>query len=537
MLFNSYVFIFGFLPIALGGFYLFSRMGSRAAAGWLVFISVVFYGWWNPPFVMLLAASVGLNYGAAMLIGATESRPRLQSACLAAAVAANLSALVYYKYLASIIHAAIGLGLLHGTVPDVVLPLGISFFTFTQIGYLVDRKQGVAKDHGPLSYVLFVTFFPHLIAGPILHNREIMPQFADPATYRVSAENVAVGLSIFVLGLAKKCLLADPLSGTVTAGFADARHATLLGAWDAALCFSLQIYFDFSGYSDMAIGLARMFNVKFPLNFNSPYKAASIIDLWQRWHITLSRYLAMYLYNPIALAVSRWRADHGLGIARDAQRTLGGFTAMVMFPTVVTMALAGIWHGAGVQFLIFGLLHGSYLTINHAYRVVRGQSQRAKSESLPLHCAMILLTYLAALVAFVFFRAQSVGSAVAMLGGMVGLHGIASIGMPSELLAHLGGLGNRLAADGMTVPISPIDFFAHVSHIAWMICLYIVVWGCPNTQQIMRRFAPALGRIQAGPFQAVAWRPSRGWAVALGVVACFALLAIGGTSEFLYFQF
>ena len=536
MLFNSYLFIFAFLPGALAGFYLLNRLGRRTAAAWLVLISVLFYGWWNPQFVVLLAASVGLNYAAAEAIAATAKRPALQSGCLAAAVIANLSVLVYYKYLASLIHAATGLGLLHATTPNIILPLGISFFTFTQIGYLVDTKQGVVRDRGLLNYVLFVTFFPHLIAGPILHNREIMPQFGEAATYRFSAENFCVGLSIFVIGLAKKCLLADPLSATVAQGFGAATHLGLFSAWNAALCYALQIYFDFSGYSDMAIGLARMFNIRFPLNFNSPYKASSIIEHWQRWHMTLTRYLTLYLYNPLALAIARRRASRGLGIAREAQATPGGFAAMVMLPTMVTMGLAGVWHGAGIQFLIFGLLHASYLTINHACRIFLPRP-KGSADNAATHGCKLLLTHLAVIVSLIFFRAPSVGTALDLLAGMIGLHGTGPVAVPASLLAQLGASGDALVARGAAAGISARDFAAAAAHAFWIAGLYAVVWGLPNTQQIMRRFTPALGRIQPGPFEALTWQPSPGWAFAIGVLACAGTLAISGTSEFLYFQF
>jgi alginate O-acetyltransferase complex protein AlgI len=537
MLFNSYIFIFAFLPIALFGFHLLGRSGRRPAAAWLVLISVIFYGWWNPQFVVLLLASVGLNYCAAERIAATALRPRAQTAWLTAAIVANLGLLTYYKYLASVIHAATGLGLIESATPDIVLPLGISFFTFTQIGYLIDTKQEVAKDRGLLNYVLFVTFFPHLIAGPILHNREIMPQFGEPATYRFSCENLSVGVSIFVIGLLKKCLLADTIGTGVGPGFEAAPHLPVLAAWNVALCYSLQLYFDFSGYSDMAIGLARMFNVNFPLNFNSPYKAASIIEHWQRWHMTLSRYLALYLYNPLALAITRWRADRGFGINRAAQASPSGFAAMVMFPLIVTMGLAGIWHGAGLQFLIFGLLHGAYLTINHAFRIFRPGSSTTQPEGWLRHGCQVLVTYLAVLVASVFFRAPSVSSALSLLGGMTGLHGVDTLAIPSVILAPFGTLRDALAARDLVVDVTPAEFAANAGHVIWIISLYIVVWGLPNTQQIMRRFAPALGRIQPGPFEQIAWQPNRNWAVVIGVAACVGVLAVGGSSEFLYFQF
>ncbi len=233
-------------------------------------------------------------------------------------------------------------------------PLGISFFTFTQIGYLLDCRNGLARDRSPLNYTLFVAFFPHLIAGPILHNREIMPQFADAATYRYSAHNLAAGLGIFLLGLLKKCLLADPCAAVVGPGFANPDALTFFPAWQVALSYSLQLYFDFSGYSDMAIGLARMFNVRFPLNFNSPYKARSVIEYWQRWHMTLTRYLNLCLYDPLALAITRRRRARGQSTRREAQATPLGFAQMVLLPIFVTMTLAGIRHGSGPTFLVFG---------------------------------------------------------------------------------------------------------------------------------------------------------------------------------------
>ncbi len=305
MLFNSYVFILAFLPMALVGFFAASRLGRRAAGCWLIAASLFFYGWWSIGFVPLLIGSIIGNYAAALLLHRLAPWPRRQTAVLVVAVAANLAALVYYKYLGTIF------GVLHVAFTNPVLPLGISFFTFTQIGYLLDCRNGATTDRSPLNYALFVTFFPHLIAGPIVHNREIMPQFGDAATYRMSSQNVVVGMTIFLLGLLKKCLLADPTSVVVGPGFAHPEALTLFPAWHVALSYSLQLYFDFSGYSDMAIGLARMFNVRFPLNFNSPYKAQSVIEYWQRWHMTLTRYLNLCLYDPIALAMRRRHRAHG----------------------------------------------------------------------------------------------------------------------------------------------------------------------------------------------------------------------------------
>ncbi|MBV9812814.1 MAG: MBOAT family protein [Acetobacteraceae bacterium] len=503
MLFNSYVFLFAFLPVALAGFYALSRLGRRPAAVWLVLASLVFYGWWDPRFVVLLVGSIAFNYTVSELLGRAAPRPRLQSAILAAGISGDLLLLAYFKYLYTLLSFLAAHGITDLTVAPIVLPLGISFFTFTQIGYLVDVKQGVAKERGLLNYVLFVTFFPHLIAGPILHNREMMPQFTDASVYRFSGENFCVGATIFVIGLVKKCAIADPLSPAVGAIFAHPAGQPLALAWYGVLAYSMQLYFDFSGYSDMAIGLARMFNLRFPLNFNSPFKATSVIDYWQRWHMTLTRYLTLYLFSPIALWVTRRRAAARSDVSRNASKTPGGFTSLVAFPTLVTMTLAGVWHGAGLQFIAFGVLHGVYITINHAWRIFG--PKRWGRERWPVHAACVLLTYLCACLGFLFFRAPSLGGAFDLLGGLLGAHGT-----------------------GGAVPLGSV---------VWLAVLYVVVWLLPNTQQIMVRAQPALGRILPGPFPVLQWRMTLPWAMAVGVGALAALLSVGGTTEFLYFQF
>ena len=503
MLFNSYIFILGFLPLTLAGFWLAARFGRTVACCWLVAASVLFYGWWRPGDVPMLVASVAANYLLSWLIAATAGR-RVQHWLLAGGIAANLALLVWFKYLATL------LGLVGVPIATPVLPLGISFFTFTQIGFLIDCRQGLARERGWLSYALFVTFFPHLIAGPILHNREIMPQFAALATYRVSAENVAAGLAMFLIGLLKKCLLADPLAATVAVGFAHPHELALFGAWQTATSYSLQLYFDFSGYSDMAIGIARMFNLRFPANFNSPYKSQSVIEYWQRWHMTLTRYLMMYLYNPIALHVTRRRVARGLAVNRQGQATAGGFAAMVLLPTWITLALAGVWHGSGVTFLVFGLLHATYLSVNHAWRLFR---PRPPGQHAAAIVRRIALTYGCVLVGSVVFRAPSLWSASQVLGAMLGLHGV-SIGFADAKQAV------RAAAQA-----------------AWIATLYAIIWAAPNTQQIMRACGPTLDAVRPGPLPWLTWRTSLPWAAALGCAAAVGLSALGGTSEFLYFQF
>jgi D-alanyl-lipoteichoic acid acyltransferase DltB (MBOAT superfamily) len=506
VLFNSYVFVFAFLPIALGGFFAASHLGRRVAGCWLIAASLFFYGWWNPSFTPLLITSIVGNYAAARLLHRLLRCPRRQNAVLALAIAANVAALIHYKYLAAIFGFLRIQGITDIAFTDPILPLGISFFTFTQIGYLLDCSNDIVRDRSPLNYTLFVTFFPHLIAGPIVHNREIMPQFADPATYRCSAKNISVGVAIFLIGLLKKCLLADPASVVVAPGFAHPEALTLFAAWHVALSYSLQLYFDFSGYSDMAIGLARMFNVRFPLNFNSPYKARSVIEYWQRWHMTLTRYLNLCLYDPIALRITRRRRAQGLPVNRDAHATVSGFAQMVLLPTFVTMALAGIWHGSGLTFLVFGLLHAAYISVNHLWRVLHPRTGPDTRLSI---IGQILLTYLCVLVGAIMFRAPSITAACELLGGMIGLHGV-SVAFGTVQMAR---------------------------DVVWLAGLYAIVWGAPNTQQIMRHHAPALGRINPGPLAAMCWQPNLRWAAACGFAATLGLMSIGGTGEFLYFQF
>lgn len=509
MIFSSFSFIFIFLPISLIGFWVLARGGKRVAGIWLILASLAFYGYWRLDFLPLLLGSIAFNYTVGAILARTNDRPTLQTATLVIGITADIVALFYFKYAANLLDF-FGFQMAAGKpFWEIVLPLGISFFTFTQIGYLVDVKQGVAKTRDLLSYVLFVTFFPHLIAGPILHNREMMPQFADAAVYRFSNSNLAIGLSIFVIGLAKKVLLADPLAGDVALNFLHPETDGLVTAWYAVIGYSLQLYFDFSGYSDMAIGLARMLNVRFPLNFNSPYKATTMIDYWQRFHMTLTRFITMYIFSPIALNVTRWRDRHGFDNSRRASARPGGFVSLVAGPTMITMGLAGIWHGAGSQYFIFGLLHGTYITINHAARTYfpapKKSAPRPALVSLVIHVSKVLAVYVAALVAFAFFRAASTGSALNLLAGMAGGHGI-----------------------GDTIPRATL---------LQVVALFAIVWFAPNTQQIMSKFEPSLGRITTNPYKLLTWLPATRWAVIAGTLAVLGILALGGTTEFLYFQF
>ena len=524
MLFNSYLFIFGFLPVALIGYQLASRLPRTPTVQWLGFISLVFYGWWRPAFVFLLLGSIVLNYVAAVLISRSDADKRRSRLWMSIAIVINLAVLGYCKYLYSILDFWSPTIAAQATWADVVLPLGISFFTFTQIAYLVDLHQGTARLEGPFSYLLFVTFFPHLIAGPILHNQEMMPQFRDPARRGLHWPDFAVGMSWFIMGLGKKVILADHFAPSVNAIYAVTGPLPTLLAWRAVLGYSLQLYFDFSGYSDMALGLARMFSIDFPLNFSSPYKARNVIDFWQRWHITLTRYITAYVYSPMQLWVSRRRQAQGKKVSRKALATPEGFISMTAMPMLFTMGIAGIWHGAGLQYVVFGMLHGAYLTVNHGWRVFRHGAARGGSTQVPSrtvaafwHVASVALTFSCVLVAQVFFRATSCGQAMTVLRALVGLHGQGeAVGLPTE------------------------SGEAATHQLARMAVGFFIVWFLPNTQQILARFKPALDRTvwdTAVRRLPILWYPNMGWALALSGLFVAALVGLKDPSTFLYFQF
>ena len=518
MLFNSYAFLFGFLPIALIGYQVAAHWHRRAVVAWLALISLAFYGYWRPRYLWLLGGSIAFNYIAGALISRKIPNRLSTKLLLWAAIAGNLGALCYFKYLIPWVNgvAAIFRDPFHWS--DLILPLGISFFTFTQIAYLVDLEEGGAQQQDLDSYILFVTFFPHLIAGPILHHAEIMPQFQKDRDFRLRADDLAVGFAWFVMGLFKKVVLADRFATEADSAFRATAVLHTRGAWVGVLSYSLQLFFDFSGYSDMAMGLARMFSIDFPLNFSSPYKAQSVIDFWQRWHMTLTRYIMSYLYNPLSMWISRRRASQGKKLSRKATATVEGFAQMVAFPTTVTLFLAGVWHGAGLQFVIFGLLHAAYLMINHAWRTFRTRRPEGEEPSLLVTrlsgLGGLLLTYFAVLIAQVFFRATGVRSAAAMIAGMLGRHHGPLPAAAASLLS-----GNTLLG---------------------LVGGYFIVWALPNTQQILASFKPSLQLASSDlqpSFVRFRWQPTPAWSMALGVVLLLALVKMQNPSTFLYFQF
>ena len=395
MLFNSYEFLLLFLPGVLAGYFLIARLSSFAANAFLAAASVFFYAWWRLDFVWILMGSVAVNYLAGHKLSRDAAAGRNRRGVLVAAIAFNLALLGYYKYADFFIanlNAATGasVGLLR-----VALPLGISFFTFTQIAYLVDAWKGKAAEYSATNYLLFVTFFPHLLAGPIIHHKEMMPQFADDDLKRFNWENMARGLALFILGLGKKVLVADALAPWANAGFANAQSLSFIDGWITMLAYVMQLVFDFSGYTDMALGAALMLNIRLPINFHSPYLSANIQEFWRRWHITLSRFLRDYVYIP-------------LGGNRGSE-------ARMLALYVVTFAIGGFWHGAAWTYVIWGTLHGLALVVFHYWR--------KRGTPLPRPVA-IAITFLFVSAALVVFRAASLGDAGAILASIAGLNGV-----------------------------------------------------------------------------------------------------------------
>jgi D-alanyl-lipoteichoic acid acyltransferase DltB (MBOAT superfamily) len=543
MLFNSYEFICLFLPLTVAVYFLLGRTSRAWALGWVIAASLFFYAWWRPFNLLIIAPAILVNFALARLLqrwAGQESAGRSRTAALTLGIIFNVSFLGYFKYANFGVTAVNDIAGTSFVLEQIVLPLGISFITFQKIAFLIDVHAGRVEAFGFKDYCLFVLFFPQLIAGPIVHYRELMPQFRS-IPCRFDAGNVTVGLTLFSFGLFKKVYLADGMAPWVSAVYGDAeagRAVTLLPAWVAAVGFTLQIYFDFSGYTDMALGSARLFGVRLPPNFDSPLRASSIIDFWLRWHMTLTRFLTAYIYNPLALALTRRRVARGGRPLVGRQATPGAFLELLAFPTILTMFVSGVWHGAGYLFIIWGLLHGVYLTVNHAWRLLvpRLWPDRARYVRVMQPIGFVV-TLAAVVVSMVVFRATTVAGATDIYAGMLGLNGIE---LPSTLYDRLGPLAAPLGRLGVVAGGGRIADL--ILPWAWIALLGLIALACPNTLQVLGRHDPALGWKGSldGPLPRVgllAWRPSLAWAVAISLVVALGMVNLGGQSEFLYWQF
>jgi len=518
MLFNSYEFVFGLLPAAVIGFFLIGGRGHhRVAIAWLVAMSLLFYGWWNPAYVGLILFSILFNYAFGVVLSSRTWQPTRMH--LAVGVGINLGLLGYYKYANFFIDNVNALAGTSWHMEKIVLPLAISFFTFQQIAFLVDAFRGETREYNFLHYCLFVTFFPQLIAGPIVHHKEMLPQFGQDRIFRLDKENLAVGLTIFTIGLFKKVMIADEISRYVGPAFAAADRGevlTLLEAWGAALSYTLQLYFDFSGYSDMAIGIGRMFGIRLPLNFNAPYKAANIIEFWRRWHMTLSRFLRDYLYIPL-----------GGGRRGPVRRYMN---------LMITMVLGGLWHGAAWTFVAWGALHGAYLGANHAWQGLRRKLGWSGPSRRGTRALAVTVTFLAVVAGWVFFRATSFDGALAMLNAMTGANGVV---VPPASLTERTWVGPFLV--GMGIEIHHTNYFDGWRETRKILAFLLIVWLLPTTQQLMAHVGSALetypGEVPAWRRPWMLWQPTLRWALLASVLAVASLLNLVRASEFLYYQF
>jgi alginate O-acetyltransferase complex protein AlgI len=510
MLFHSPEFIFGFLPLCFLGFVAVRRLwGWQPALLWLAAASLVFYGQWSAALACLLLGSILFNFGAARLLLAKIESRRTARRLLLIALSANLALLGYFKYSNFFIdnlNQIAGSSLPH---LNVIMPIGISFYTFIQIGFLVEVYNRQVSQIRFSHYLLFGSFFPCITAGPIVLQKDMLPQFADARPLPLDSARIAVALSVFGIGLFKKLLLADsiaPFANGVFDGAAAGVAVAPAFAWIGALAYTLQLYFDFSGYSDMALGLAYLFGFRLPLNFNSPLKARSITDFWRRWHMTMTRFFTNYLYAAIALPMMR-RA------MRDSYGRAGRFLAASAIPVITTFVLAGLWHGAGWTFVVFGLIHGLALAINHAWR-------EAGFRALP-PVGGWLLTMAVVIAGLVFFRAADLPTALALMASMLGI-------APAEALgpAAVPGLAG-IVLDPNAAPV-------------WITVLGAIALICPNTQELMSRHwfssDPQPDATHAAASW-LTWRPTLAWAAVGAVVLAAALGSISRHAAFLYYQF
>lgn len=502
MLFNSPVFIFIFLPLtALTCFAIRTAFGREASIGFIVVASLFFYGWWNPVYLPLLIGITIFNYVVAKAISAERIKPGggYATHLTVFGISIDLISLGFFKYTDFLIGTSNALLDTEFPLQHIILPLAISFFTFQKIAYLADTRAGKVERHNFLEFSFFVMFFPQLIAGPIVHHKEIFPQTKQKRTFGFDRMNVAIGLTIFLIGLFKKVVLADNVAMVATPVFSKAASGADIGffdAWEGMLAYTFQLYFDFSGYSDMAIGVARIFGIKLPLNFHSPYQALNISDFWRRWHMTLSRFLRDYLYISLG------------GNRRGKLRRYANL--------FITMALGGLWHGPAWTFMLWGAAHGLMLIINHGWqalpvRRINTWWSRGVARS---------FTFLCVALAWVLFRAADLDAAMAIYRGL-----IAVPDMPDMA---------RLAED-----------------FGWLAFWMGIVWFWPNTQQWLAMVRPAFNYkwadrkadslllpVDGTRFQRlVLWRPSKRVAVGVGLLAAASFLSLQRVSEFLYFQF
>lgn len=507
MLFNSPIYIFVFLPLVVVVYFELNRQRLIVAGKvWLVVASLFFYAYWDAQYLLLIICSMLANYAIGISLHRSK-RPTLphaatklhhapvRKAVFIVGILLNLGLLGYYKYAGFFLENFNAI--MASDIPPlhIILPLAISFFTFQQIAYLADCYSADTEEQDFLNYCLFVSFFPQLIAGPIVHHREMMPQFGAIRTKVVRWRNVSIGIFIFALGLFKKVVIADSLAVWANAGFESHVPLQLIDAWGTSLSYTFQLYYDFSGYSDMAIGAALLMNIRLPVNFNSPYRATDIQDFWRRWHITLSRWLRDYLYIPLG--------GNRKGVTR---------TFINLF---VTFLLGGLWHGAGWTFVIWGAMHGTAVVVHRFWSALGFRTSKLVGW---------FLTFIFVHFSWVFFRANSLDDALRVIIGMLGFNGVERL---DNFLGRSVTLSecDLLFVGGQTGPL------VLLLAARWVLISGMIAFLLPNTVQMIGLVSYS-GRWQ--------FKQTLGRAVALAFVIAASLLTFTGgleTNDFLYFNF
>jgi alginate O-acetyltransferase complex protein AlgI len=542
MLFNSPEFLLGLLPVSLLGFFCLGQFGfHRTAILWLTIVSLFFYGWWNVSYVPILLCSIMFNFFIGGKLRAGETR-----LWLVLGVTGNLLLLAYYKYIGFLTEVVSDTAGLNWTIPNVVLPLAISFFTFQQIAYLVDCRAGLVKESSLLDYAAFITLFPHLIAGPITHHKEIIPQLQSGRIFKPQPLPLALGTTIFLVGLFKKVAIADVIARYANPVFeaaANNQPLTAVDAWIGAFAYTLQLYFDFSGYSDMAVGAGLLFGIRLPQNFSSPLRSANMVEFWQRWNMTLTRFITSYIYNPIVLSWSRYRAKRKLPLVQPGRTTVGAFIWLLLIPIMVSMLISGVWHGAGYQFLLFGALHGVYVVSYHFWREIKMRIWPGGTANVrfgrPLAIALTLSCVVASMV---LFRSANASAAVHMFSCMFGANGI----VVPQGVANLPVVGTLVHVLDLKIGK---QMFLYSDPLMLIVPLLIVVLAAPNIYELMRDYETALmpkpvkarksARHWVFSVRDLRWRPSLGYSCFFGFLAFVALarLVSNAPSEFIYFRF
>lgn len=503
MLFNSYIFLVVYLPITVVVYFYLARYHNPLSTVWLILMSFLFYATWNPHDILLILSSIAFNYVIVSFINRLDEASRFRLIILIIGITINLIPLLFFKYYYFIISNLSILFKFDFISNSQNLPLGISFFTFIQIAMLVDVYRSTATKLKILPYALFVTYFPHLLAGPIVHHNQLIPQIEDITRRRINWTNVAMGLSLFVLGLTKKVVLGDEFAIYSNDYFDNTNkinNTNLITTWLGVLSFTFQIYFDFSGYSDMAIGISLIFNIILPYNFNSPYKSKDLINFWRNWHITLSNFLKDYLYIPL-----------GGNKKGHLQKYKNLF---------ITMVLGGLWHGANWTFLFWGMLHGIGLIINHMIKQLLGflNLNNLRAGWLPLfHLQTTILTFVWVMTAWVFFRANNLSDAIAIIENMYGFNpAIETISSEDSSITIFQTLNNYYQMRNIS--------FRRMT--AFIILASVIIWFAPNAQSIM--FNRNIG---------IRWSASLIPLTLTIILLAYSFIKLNNTSQFIYFQF